>query len=125
MGSIPQISKEIAALTMSQLTGIVNSSGLCSGTPDDDRWHPDVEPKTDHGRAEYEANARKACVGCPAKAACLLLALRTESRPKVKSHGVWGGTAPWERERMLRRIKRRADAAAARRTAMQVEGVPA
>ncbi|WP_158642406.1 WhiB family transcriptional regulator [Actinomadura sp. WAC 06369] len=106
MTSISHIPREIASLTLSQLSETVTDSGTCVGTADD-RWHPDVEPTGERGRAEYESHARKVCADCPVRSQCLLLALKTESQYGVQSHGIWGGTAPWERERMLRRIRRR------------------
>jgi hypothetical protein len=33
---------------------------------------------------------------------CRELALRIEARPGVRSHGIWGGLAPWERRDLIR-----------------------
>lgn len=80
------------------------SAGSCATAPDPDAWHP-TEPRREEiaesGRAEYVALARTLCAGCPAADACLELALRMEARTG-RSHGVWGGTAPWEREQLIR-----------------------
>jgi hypothetical protein len=64
-----------------------------------------MEPTGANGRAAYEAVARGACSGCEVRGECLLLALRTEAKPKVTAHGIWGGYAPWERDRMRRRAR--------------------
>lgn len=111
----------IATLTSSELSARIDTSGTCSGTADD-AWHPEDDPTTEEGRAEYEAIARALCRDCPVKAECLILALRTEARSGVESHGIWGGTAPWERKRMIRRTKRRA---ARRAAAVDSAGVSA
>jgi WhiB family redox-sensing transcriptional regulator len=122
MASISHFPREIASLTLAQVSAIVTEFGVCSGTGDD-RWYPDVEPTGERDRAEYEATARKVCADCPVRAECLDLALRTESRHGVRPHGIWGGTAPWERERMLRSIRRRACQAARAAESQVAEGV--
>jgi hypothetical protein len=123
MASISHFPREIATLTPSQLSAIVSEFGECSGTGDgENRWYPDVEPTGAPGRVEYEHHARKVCAECLVRTECLDLALRTESRYGVRAHGIWGGTAPWERERMLRNSRRRA---AYRRAGTQVMGVSA
>ena len=100
----PLPSQPPQTLTMAELTARVDARGMCTGTAND-AWHPEDDPTTDEGRADYEATARGLCRGCPVQDECLILALRTEARRGVESHGIWGGTAPWERKRMLRRIK--------------------
>lgn len=123
MSSISQVAREIAILTSAQLSARVTEAGLCVDAADD-TWFP-MEPTTDHGRAEYEAYARKACAGCPVRSECLILALRTEARPAIEPHGIWGGTAPWVRKRMLRNSRRRAVEAMRRAEAEAVRQVSA
>ena len=59
-------------------------------------------------RRQYAEYARAACLGCSVIEECLELALRIEARPRNGSHGVWGGTAPWERAAMIRARRRSA-----------------
>jgi hypothetical protein len=99
----------IDGLTNAQLSQRIKDFGQCEGVNNDD-WFP-LEPTTEHGRLDYEQQARLQCRGCPVIKECLLLALRYEVRKK--GHGIWGGHAPWEREAMLRSLKRRKGAAAA------------
>lgn len=111
LASISHIDPQIDKLTDHQLSRRVQVAGLCSASASDD-WFP-VEPVTPHGRKEYEDQAKSACSGCEVRADCLILALRYESRKGITSHGIWGGMAPWQRERMLRSHRRRRAAAAA------------
>jgi hypothetical protein len=76
---------------------------------DTNLWFPADEPPASrpYQRARYEDYARALCAGCPVKQACLAGALAIEGRPigprqRVRAHGIYGGTAPWEREAMLR-----------------------
>src|SRR5215211_5994789 len=79
------------------LSDQVAAGGLCVGA-ENDAWYPiEPGPNAPIQRATYEAAARELCAGCPTKDVCLELALR-----RRELHGVWGGTAPWEREAMLR-----------------------
>lgn len=64
---------------------------LCHGKlkrPGADPWFPD---STD----DYQTN-KVFCRGCPATSACLQKALTIGAE-----HGVWGGTTPTERRRIL------------------------
>jgi hypothetical protein len=124
MTSISHFPPETASLTSPQLSAIVSEFGQCSGA-NDDRWYPDVEPADERGRAEYESYARKVCAGCLVRSECLDLALRVKSRYGVRAHGIWGGTAPWRRERMLRNSRRRAAHRRTRAARAQAMGVPA
>jgi hypothetical protein len=94
----------------------VAAAGLCSDS-NGDRWFPAepgrLAPVTD--REQYERYARAACRDCTVQAECLLLALRIESRPGIRSHGIWGGYAPWERDAARRRIRDTARRAACAR----------
>jgi hypothetical protein len=57
-------------------------------------------------RDEYEARARALCRFCPVELACLELALRYEGTRR--GHGIFGGLAPWQRQRIaLARARRR------------------
>lgn len=67
---------------------------LCLGkaTRHDDPWFPD---------SAREHQRRKAlCLGCPAKARCL-----TDALARGEEHGVWGGTTPTERRRIIHASK--------------------
>lgn len=99
------------------LVARVGAAGDCSDTATD-AWFP-TEPHEDYpaARARYERQARELCGGCPVRAECLELALRDEAQRGVKRHGIWGGTAPWERQRLHR--------ARVRRAAILREAVPA
>lgn len=99
--SIPYVTSEIDRLSSAQLSARVAVAGRCADSGDD-RWFP-TEPTSEAGRTAYEAEARDACSGCEVRGECLLLALRTESKRAVQAHGIWGGFAPWERDRMRRR----------------------
>jgi hypothetical protein len=103
MSSIPYGTPEIHALSSGQLSARMAVAGRCVDSGDD-AWFP-MEPTTDHGRAAYEAVARDACLGCEVRGECLILALRTEAKRSVQAHGIWGGYAPWERDRMRRRVR--------------------
>jgi hypothetical protein len=47
--------------------------------------------------------AKRICAGCQLKAPCLDAAMRLEgSSPTKYRHGVWGGTLPDDRARLLR-----------------------
>jgi hypothetical protein len=101
--SIPYVTPEIDALSSGQLSHRMAIAGRCSDAGDDS-WFP-MEPTGANGRAAYEAVARDACSGCEVRGECLLLALRTENKRAVQAHGIWGGFAPWERDRMRRRLR--------------------
>jgi len=67
---------------------------------DPDDWFPPEPPKGHHVRQRetYEARARALCRFCPVEFQCLELALRYERR--ARGAGIWGGMAPWDRERL-------------------------
>jgi WhiB family redox-sensing transcriptional regulator len=81
---------------------------------DPDAWFPH-EPHAErtNERAAYETAARELCADCPLIAACLEQALTDESQYGIHSHGIFGGTAPWQRENMLRAVRRNAAKAVA------------
>jgi len=68
----------------------------CNGH-DGDLWFPDIPrgPKPDNTPDPW-ANARTICNTCPVKDDCLEHALSNDER-----HGMWGGTTPEERRRIL------------------------
>lgn len=62
--------------------------GACVGK-DPDLWFP--------GRGPNSANTAKAvCQGCPVRELCLEYALEAK-----EEFGIWGGTTPTERKRMM------------------------
>lgn len=74
---------------MTDLTG-----ALCEGkaTEADDPWFPES--------ARKHQSSKALCLGCPVKASCLQDALA-----RGEEHGVWGGTTPAERRRILTATK--------------------
>lgn len=64
-------------------------TGNCWATSTADPWFPE------NNRKEEQA-AKKVCAGCVARVSCLQQALDSG-----QEHGVWGGTTPTERRRML------------------------
>jgi hypothetical protein len=76
--------------------------------PDD--WFPPEPPRGHHKRQRetYEARARALCRFCPVEFLCLELALRYERR--ARGAGIWGGMAPWDRERLAAERERLAAA---------------
>lgn len=116
--SIPYIGPQIDGLTNAELGQRIKDAGWCEGVNNDD-WFP-AEPTTEHGRLAYVQQARRQCANCPAADECPLLALRYEVRMGVQPHGIWGGRAPWERESLLRPLRRRGGGIAAARTVLGV-----
>jgi Transcription factor WhiB len=101
---------------LSQRTGV---AGLCAGAGGD-RWfapEPQFNPADGRARRGYQQYARAVCPGCPVMAECRELALRLEAQPRVAAHGVWGGLAPWERDRIRRRRREAARRNAAKAVA--------
>jgi hypothetical protein len=92
---------EITALDTPVLSHRVGLAGLCSDS-NSDRWFPpEPAPEALAERREYEDRARAACLGCAVMPECRELALRIEARPGIRSCGIWGGLAPWEREDLI------------------------
>ena len=87
--------------------------GACVDSPNPDDWFP---PEPDHNtqesaraRQRYEEHARRLCSGCPVQMQCLEYALRIEAAlPLTWIHGIYGGTAPWQRARIIRYRRRAA-----------------
>jgi hypothetical protein len=76
-------------------------------------WFPH-EPQTERPaeRTAYEQTARNLCASCPLAAKCLETELLIASRGGG-THGIFGGTAPWQRQNMLRTARRHAAKAVA------------
>lgn len=91
-------SASVLGLRTATLSHRVGLAGKCSDAADD-RWYPDFSRLRSYQR--QAAYARAACLGCPVIEECLELALRIESQVPGKPHGVWGGTAPYERRSMI------------------------
>lgn len=75
--------------------------GACT-TEDPELFHPDI--------GSYMQSAKKVCNRCPVIAECLAYALARmddedddPSARAIGAHGVWGGTTPKERWRLLGR----------------------
>lgn len=98
-----EVPTEVATLSDPRLRDcLVERPGPCLTSDDPDAWYP-LEPRavcTEGRREEYVAEARALCAACPVRMECLELALRTEAETG-DCHGVWGGTAPWEREALI------------------------
>jgi hypothetical protein len=89
----------VAALGSGLLSARVRTAGLCT-TGDADKWFPYGMGRRQSKRSA--AYARAVCLGCTVREECLELALRAEAEPSNDAHGVFGATAPWERDVMLR-----------------------
>jgi WhiB family redox-sensing transcriptional regulator len=75
--------------------------GLCAASPTPDLWFP--EP----GQPDAARKAKAICRACPVKAQCLAHAMAMGIL-----HGIWGGTAPEERDgRKARRGQQQMDSA--------------
>lgn len=100
---VSQPPSRVTQLATGALSARIGAAGLCSDS-NSDWWFP-PEPAMDAPTAEvreYEDRARAACLGCTVMPECRELALRIEARPGIRSHGVWGGLAPWERRDLIR-----------------------
>lgn len=93
--------------TTTDLHAWVAARGKCVGTldadtdPADDPYYDETPPRGRYSPRTQARRARKACDGCLAKKACLELALQLEAEAG-SSWGYWGGTAPAERQAILR-----------------------
>lgn len=81
------------------LTGALNwhDQGRCKTNPEV-FYAPDAKDMAEFHRRNKEA--KKICAWCPVRAQCLKYALDAE-----EEHGVWGGTTPAERKRILEKRK--------------------
>jgi Transcription factor WhiB len=92
-----QPGQAVRAMKTAVLSHRVGAAGLCSDAADD-RCYPSIPGQARGRLAEY---ARARCLGCTVIEECLELALRIEAQKKDSSHGIWGGTAPWERRDLI------------------------
>lgn len=63
---------------------------LCAGHPDRGAWFPE--------EGQSSARAKAVCRACPVRAECLDFALHSR-----QFEGIWGGTTPYERRRLLKK----------------------
>lgn len=84
----------VTALPTGRLTENCKQPGA-----DPEAWFPH-EPQADRPdeRRRYEDRARQLCAGCPFTDQCLNTELVEAG---ANTHGIFGGTAPWERAAML------------------------
>ena len=89
--------RPVTALPASELERIVHAAERPCVAPgaDPEDWFPDAEPGL-KAHARYESRARALCRGCPVALECLECALLREG--PVRGHGIFGGTAPWQRQ---------------------------
>jgi hypothetical protein len=97
----PGLVTGVAGMSAAVLSNRVGLAGLCSDSADDRWFPPEPRPGARAARREYQDSARVACLGCAVMPECRELALRIEARPGIRSHGIWGGLAPWEREDLI------------------------
>lgn len=93
--------QEVNILDTQVLTHRVGLAGLCSDSNSDRCFPPEPAADALAERIEYEYRARAHCLGCSVMPECRELALRIEARPGFRSHGIWGGLAPWERKDLI------------------------
>jgi len=79
----------IRILTSADRAGAWRSRALCAGHPERANWFGDFPEQTDRAVA--------VCCACPVREPCLEFALDTQ-----EALGVWGGTTPKERRRLLK-----------------------
>lgn len=98
--AVPQASQPAAAraMTTAVLSRRVGAAGICADTRDDS-WYPEFGSR----RSALARYARRQCAGCCVIWECLELALRIESTRADASWGIWGATAPHERQALLRK----------------------
>lgn len=65
---------------------------LCAGHPERGAWFPE--------EGQSPARAKAICRACPVRGDCLDFALRTR-----QFEGVWGGTTPYERRRLVKQAR--------------------
>lgn len=123
---IPFPSTDVAVLPTATLSRRVLNAGACVGSSNPDAWFPPEPARSGSEptdaiaarRADYENTARALCADCPMRAECLELALREEhDLPRTWVHGIRGGTAPWQRARLIVRRRRIAAQQSAETTA--------
>ena len=93
----------VTALPASELGRIVHAMPRPCAAPgaDPEDWFPE-EPgpggKRVKARARYESRALALCRGCPVTVECLELAILREG--SARGHGIFGATAPWQRQQI-------------------------
>ena len=92
----------VTALPAAELERLVHAAERPCAAPgaNPDAWFP-VEPGSGYrprARARYETQALALCRECPVAVECLEMALLREG--PARGHGVFGGTAPWQRQRI-------------------------
>lgn len=75
----------------------MSTPGRPCASPIDDPIHIRDHADTFYPRDRYYDQAKKQCAGCPVLTACLQYALDNR-----EEHGVWGGTSPQDRARLMR-----------------------
>lgn len=92
---------EVVGLSSGALRDSTQRYGLCARDPKraDDWFLPQPAATSPHSRAAYERRAAELCGSCPVRPECLEFALREESAQT--SWGIWGGLAPWQRDRLV------------------------
>jgi WhiB family redox-sensing transcriptional regulator len=73
-------------------------AGACASV-DPAIFYPEYGDSSTRG---FTAKAKKVCAACPVVTQCLQYALEND-----EPHGVWGGTTPYERQRMKGRGRKR------------------
>lgn len=78
----------------------------CRGD-DVDRYFPH-EPPAEQGdaRLAFEMKARALCSGCPFAVQCLTNELERMADGERATWGILGGSAPWERRRLVKNSRR-------------------
>ena len=89
-----------ASLTDEELQNFVTSplAGCAGAALDPDEWYP-IAAKAARARTEA-TRALAVCAGCPVRAECLELSLRTWSG--AGQHGIWGGLVEADRNALRR-----------------------
>jgi hypothetical protein len=82
------------------------TKGKCRGD-DVERYFPH-EPPAEYptARAGFEAKARALCAGCPFAIQCLTGELERMADGDRATWGILGGSAPWERRRLVKNSRR-------------------
>ncbi len=105
--SIPHVGPLIDTVSQAALTEAMKSPArLCVGADTDEWFPPEPVATSKRARDTYERTAENLCAGCPVRRECLILALRDEAKQGVARSGIYGGTAPWQREALIRRQRR-------------------
>jgi len=92
----------VTALPAAELQRLIHAAQRPCAAPgaNPEDWFPDepgqgFQPQV---RGRYEARALALCRGCPVALECLELAISREG--PARGFGIYGGTAPWQRQRI-------------------------